>query len=543
MFLDKLFSEKSSMHNCQVHFCQFALVSESSLMKILLLYPQYPETFWSLTHALDLMGKKAAIPPLGLLTIASLIEDGNELKLIDMNVKQLNDEDILWADYVFISAMITQKDSTVSTISRCKELEKKIAAGGPLFNNLYSEFPEVDNFILNEGETVIPKFLQDLKNGNPKKIYTSEIRPDINLVPVPKWDLIDLNDYARMALQFSRGCPFDCEFCDIVNLNGREPRVKTTEQFIKELNSLYDRGWRSSIFIIDDNFIGNKTQAKILLRKLIEWRKEKRYKWSFMTQISLNLAGDDELLVLMQKAGFSTVFIGIETPSKNSLEECGKFHNQNRDMVQDVKKIYNYGMEIYGGFIIGFDHDDETIFNTQFEFIQETGIVVAMMGLLTALPGTRLYKRLKNENRLTKESGGNNIDLDMNFIPKMNKEILISEYKKLLIKLYSVENYYARIFNFLKEYKHHTDDKLTKNFGLGFLKCLYILGIQDKSRFYFWKMFFTCVFKHPKSLSKVLTQAIYFAHFEKFFLEGICKINEEEKEFSSTSVSILTSNT
>lgn len=499
-------------------------------MKILLLYPEYPETFWSFTHALGLMGKKAAMPPLGLLTIASMIEDGNELKLIDMNVKQLVDEDILWADYVFISAMITQKQSTEETIQKCKNLGKTVVAGGPLFNNLYNDFSEVDHFILNEGEVTIPLFLEDLKNGNLKRIYTSDIRPDISTVPIPKWDLVNLNDYARMAIQFSRGCPFDCEFCDIVNLNGREPRVKTAEQFIKELNAIYERGWRSSIFIVDDNFIGNKAQVKILLKELIKWRKEKHYKWSFMTQISLNAASDDELLLLMQQAGFSTVFIGIETPSKTSLEECGKFHNKNRDMVQDIKKIYNYGMEVYGGFIIGFDHDDETIFDIQFEFIQETGIVVAMMGLLTALPGTKLYKRLKSENRLLQESGGNNIDLNINFIPKMNKETLISEYQKLLIRLYSVENYYKRIFNFLKEYKHHTDDKLTQNFALGFLKCLYILGIKDKNRAYFWKLFITCIFKYPKSISKVLTQAIFFAHFEEFFLNGICKTDEPEED-------------
>lgn len=500
-------------------------------MKILLVYPKYPDTFWSFTHALEIMGKKAAIPPLGLLTIAAMLENDNELRLVDMNVNPINDEDILWADCVFISAMITQRDSTEKVIRRCKNLAKKVVAGGPLFNNLYEEFSDVDHFILNEGEITLPIFLDDLKKGKPERIYTSDVRPDISTVPIPKWDLINLDDYARMVLQFSRGCPFDCEFCDIVNLNGREPRVKTTEQFMKELNSLYDHGWRSSIFIVDDNFIGNKTQVKILLKELIKWRKEKHYRWSFMTQISINLASDDELLTLMREAGFSTVFIGIETPSKNSLEECGKFHNQNRNMVEDVKKIYNYGMEIYGGFIIGFDHDDETIFKTQFEFIQETGIVVAMLGLLTALPGTRLYKRLKSENRIITESSGNNIDFTINFIPKMNKEFLMSEYKKLLLNLYSVENYYDRIFNFLKEYKHHTDDKLTSNFVLGFLKSVYMLGIQDKNRFYFWKMFLTCLFKYPKSLSKVLTQAIYFAHFEKFFLNGINETDIKKKRF------------
>lgn len=510
-------------------------------MKILLIYPQYPDTFWSFTHALEIMGKKAAMPPLGLLTIASILEKDNELKFIDMNVNPIADEDILWADYVFISAMITQKDSTKKVILKCKDLGVKIVAGGPLFNNLYNEFPDVNHFILNEGEITIPFFLEDLKNGKPKKIYTSNERPDISLVPIPKWDLINLEDYARMALQFSRGCPFDCEFCDIVNLNGRAPRVKSVEQFIKELNSLYDWGWRSSIFIVDDNFMGNITQVKLLLNELIKWRKEKHYKWSFMTQISINFASDDELLLLMQKAGFSTVFIGIETPSKNSLEECGKFHNKNRDMVKDIKKIYNYGMEVYGGFIVGFDHDDATIFNAQFEFIQETGIVVAMMGLLTALPGTKLYKRLKSENRLISESSGNNIDFALNFVPKMREEFLINEYKNLLRSLYSVNNYYERIFNFLKEYKHHTDDKLTKNLFTGFLKTVHMLGIKDKNRFYFWKMILTCVFKYPKALSKALTQAIYFAHFEKIFVNEIYKTNLKEKKSLQISSAILNS--
>lgn len=508
-------------------------------MKILLIYPKYPNTFWSFKHALEIMGKKAAMPPLGLLTIAPFFEKDNELKLIDLNVNPLNDEDILWADFVFISAMITQKDSTVEIIQRCKDMDAKIVAGGPLFTNLHEEFPEVSHFLLNEGELTIPEFLEDMKNGTLKKIYISAQRPDISLVPVPKWDLINLNDYARMALQFSRGCPFDCEFCDIVNLNGRVPRVKSVEQFMKELNSLYDCGWRSSIFLVDDNFMGNVTQVKMLLRELIKWRKEKRYKWSFMTQISLNFASDDELLLLMQQAGFSTVFIGIETPSKQSLEECGKFHNKNRDMVKDIKKIYNYGMEVYGGFIVGFDHDDETIFETQFNFIQETGIVVAMMGVLTALPGTKLYKRLKSENRLICESSGNNFDFNLNFIPKMDKELLISEYKNLLNSLFSVKNYYDRIFNFLKEYNHHTDDKLTQNALTGFLKTVYMLGIKDKNRYYFWKMLLTCIFKYPKSISKALTQAIYFAHFEQMFVNEIAKEEVEERELLPLSSGVL----
>ena len=468
-------------------------------MNILLVYPKYPDTFWSFKHALKFVNKKALMPPLGLLTIAPLLENGNELKLVDMNVTQITDSDILWADYVFISAMITQKESTKKLIRKCKNLGIKMVAGGPLFSDLSHEFPEVDHFILTEGETTIPLFLEDLKNGNPKKTYLSAEKPSIESVPIPKWDLIDLNDYEKMPLQFSRGCPFDCEFCNISNLNGKEPRVKEPAQFMRELNALYDYGWRGAIIVVDDNFISNKTKAKTLLKELINWRKEKKFGGTYTTQISLNLADDDELLTLMQKAGFSSVFIGLETPSKKSLDECGKYHNKNRDMVEDIKKIHNYGMEVYGGFIVGFDSDDETIFESQLKFIQDAGIVVASVGLLNALPGTKLYSRLKSENRLTNESSGNNTDFTTNFIPKMDKEFLISEYKNLLLSLYSVKNYYGRIYNFLKEYTPYNCGKLTLNFVGIFFKALYVLGIEDKNRFHFWKIFWTCLLKYPKA--------------------------------------------
>lgn len=490
-------------------------------MKILLIYPEYPETFWGFQHALKFINKKAGTPPLGLLTIASMLGNEHELKLIDMNVNKITGSDILWADYVFISAMITQRESSEEIIKKCKDLKAKIVAGGPLFSNLYEEFPDVDYFLLNETERTLPLFMEDLKKGNPKKIYISDEKPDIEAVPIPKWELINLDDYARMALQFSRGCPFNCEFCNIVTLNGRIPRVKSTKQFMAELNSLYDAGWRSSIFIVDDNFIGNKVKVKELLRELIKWRKERHYKGTFMTQLSINLADNDELLLLMRDAGFSSVFIGIETPSQEALSECGKAHNQNRDMVADIKKIHNHGMEVYGGFIVGFDSDDETIFERQLKFIQETGIVVAMVGLLNAYPGTKLYNRLKNEKRLTEQSTANNTDFTINFVPKINKELLINEYRKLLLSLYNVENYYNRIFNFLKDYKRHTSGKITRNFVIGFFKEIWHLGILDKNRSYFWKMFLICLFKYPKTLPKTLMQTAYFAHFEKIFSKEI----------------------
>jgi len=497
-------------------------------MNILLVYPEYPPTFWSLKHSLKFINKKAVMPPLGLLTIAPLLDE-HEVKLIDMNVDSISDSDILWADFVFISAMITQKESAKKIAVKCKKLGIKTVAGGPLFNNLQHEFPEVDHFVLNEGEITLPLFLEDLKSGTLQKRYFSEKRPDIDSVPIPKWGLINLNHYAKMPLQFSRGCPFDCEFCDIANLNGKIPRVKSPSKFMEELNALYDAGWRGAIMVVDDNFICSKTKAKELLKELIIWRKEKKYKATYVTQISLNLADDDELLTLMRDAGFSSVFIGFETPSKKSLEECGKFQNKNRNMLEDIKKVHNHGLEVYGGFIVGFDHDDETIFDAQFNFIQEAGIVIATIGLLNALPGTKLYYRLKDENRLTNVSSGDNMDFSTNFVPRLNKDYLISEYKKLLLSLYSVKNYYDRVFNFLKEYKHHPE---SGNFNFEnlviFFKCIFTLGIKDRNRFYFWKMFFTCLFQHPKSLPNVLTQAIYFIHYERIYENEVCEADAKE---------------
>lgn len=511
-------------------------------MKILLVYPQYPPTFWSLKHALDFVNKKAVMPPLGLLTIASLLDE-HEVKLVDMNVKPISDFDILWADYVFVSAMITQKESAKEVIQKCKKLGRaldiKIVAGGPLFNNLQDEFPEVDHFIMNEGEITLSMFLEDLKTlnngGKLKKVYSSEVRPDIDSVPIPKWDLIDTDDYVKMPLQFSRGCPFDCEFCDIANLNGKTPRIKSTAKFMEELNSLYDAGYRGAIMMVDDNFICNKVKTKELLKEMIDWRKKKKYTSTYVTQISLNLADDDELLNLMHKAGFSSVFIGLETPSTKSLEECGKIHNKGRDMLKDIKKIQKHGLEVYGGFIVGFDHDDETIFEDQFNFIQEAGIVVATIGLLNALPGTKLYYRLKDENRLTSVSSGDNMDFTTNFVTKINKNLLISEYKKLLLSLYSVKNYYERIFNFLKNFKNKSRKDSTKDLTFYslfiFFKSIYLLGIKDKNRFYFWKMFLTCIFKNPGALTSALTQAIYFVHYEKIYeQEDLEEIKGKEKE-------------
>lgn len=486
-------------------------------MKILLVYPEYPDTFWSFKHALRFVSKKALLPPLGLITIAPLLPENFEKKLIDMNVSKLTDKDILWADFVFISAMITQKDSTNKVIERCNKLGAKTVAGGPLFTGLPNEFPNVDHLILNEGEITLPMFLEDLQNGQLKRIYKSDTKPDIKKTPIPQWELLNLKAYSKMPIQTSRGCPFDCEFCDIVNLNGRVPRTKEPAQVINEIDALYDYGWKSSIFIVDDNFIGNKEKAKELLRAIIEWKKTRTYKNTFMTEVSLNLADDEELLELMRDAGFDTVFIGLETPSKESLNECGKFQNKNRDLIGSVKKIQQYGMEVSAGFIVGFDSDDETIFDRQIEFIQKTGVVVAMVGLLQALPGTKLFNRLKKENRLIENSSGNNTDFSTNFIPKMDPEVLMNGYKKIIDSIYSPQYYFDRLLTFLKHYEASNQEPIDLKYLSAFFKSIILLGILDNSRKFYWKILFTTLIKYRQSFSKAITMTVYYAHFRKIF--------------------------
>lgn len=487
-------------------------------LKILLVYPQYPDTFWSFKHALKFISKKAAFPPLGLLTVAAMLPREWEKKLADMNVTSLMDRDIKWADYVFISAMAVQKDSAKSVINRCKRLGARIVVGGPLFTTEQEEFHELDHLVLNEAEVTLPLFLEDLKNGCAKHIYTSNEWPDINTTPIPAWELADTSRYSSMSIQYSRGCPFDCEFCDIVLLNGHKPRTKDKDKVLKELDALYHRGWRNSVFVVDDNFIGNKRKLKTeTLPAIINWMEEKKYPFSLFTEASINLTDDEELMQMMVKAGFDTVFIGIETPNAASLAECGKSQNENRDMVAAVKKLQNFGLQVHGGFIVGFDNDPLSIFENQINFIQKSGIVTAMVGLLNAPPGTKLHQRLKKENRLTKEFSGNNTDCSMNFIPKMHYETLINGYKNILNTIYSPKKYYERVKNFLSEYKPR-DGKAFRpqlEYIKAFVRTMWVLGIKEKGRKYYWRLLAWTLLRHPRSFEISVTLAIYGFHFRK----------------------------
>lgn len=487
-------------------------------MNILLVYPKYPDTFWSFKYALKFISKKATFPPLGLLTIASLLPDDWNVKLIDMNVENLSNKDISWADYVFVSAMSIQSESVKTVIKQCNNLNRKIVAGGPLFTSSYEQFNTVDHFILNEAEITLPGFINDLQNGYPQKIYMTDKWADITKTPLPRWDLINLRKYSSMNIQYSRGCPLDCEFCDITVLYGRKPRTKSKEQVIAELESLRTAGWKGQVFFVDDNFIGNKSKLKKdILPAILDWMERNNFPFWFNTEASINLADDDELMKQMVDAGFDSVFVGIESPNEESLAECNKFLNVNRDLIKSIRRVQKSGLDVQGGFIVGFDSDPQSIFDRLTKFIQESGIVTAMVGLLNAPKGTKLYHRLHKEGRLLGTFSGNNTALSINFKPKMSIDILLQGYKNILDTIYSPKHYYERVFHFLKEYVPGK----TRGFHFSFRnlealgKSIILLGIIGKERHYYWKLFIWSLFRKPKLFSLAILYTIYGYHFRK----------------------------
>jgi radical SAM superfamily enzyme YgiQ (UPF0313 family) len=487
-------------------------------MKILLVYPETPHTFWSFHNALKFVSKKSSEPPLGLLTVAAILPDHWEKKLIDMNVSELKDKHIQWADYVFISGMNVHTESIKKVIRRCNTIGSKVIAGGPVFTFDKQEFEGVDHFILNEAEITLPLFLRDLEQGFPKPIYRSDQFPDIAITPVPQWELLEYRKYASLSIQYSRGCPYNCEFCSITQLNGRKPRTKSKAQLITELDALFNFGWRGSVFIVDDNFIGNKIKLKReILPALITWSEERDYPFSFYTEVSINLADDDELINLMVAAGFHMTFIGIETTNPDSLEECGKSQNLNRDLVAAVKKLQNFGLQVSGGFIVGFDNDPHHIFDQMIQFIQKSGIVTAMVGLLNAPSGTRLFQRLKSENRLQKTFSGNNTDGTMNFIPKMEFERLQKGYREVVNTIYSQKEYYERMKTFLQEFRPPLKKPVRVKFCdiQALFRSIWTLGFRENGKRFYWKLMFFTLLKYPKRFALSVTMAIYGYHFRR----------------------------
>ncbi len=469
-------------------------------MKILLVSPKTPDTFWSFKHALRFISKKASGPPLGLMTVAAMLPLKWTKKLVDLNVSALKDSDILWADYVFISAMSIQKASVIQIVQKCRQLQRKIVAGGPLFTGEPETFTHIDHLILNEAEITLKQFLADLEHNLPKKIYLSQSYANLHDSPPPDYSLIKASNYAQLSIQYSRGCPFNCEFCEITALLGRKVRTKTTKQIVRELDNIFTTGFRGNVFFVDDNFIGNRKKLKWdLLPAIIEWNKNHKYPFAFTTEASIDLSDDPELLDQMVQAGFEKVFVGIETPENDSLIECNKQVNAKHDMIESVKIIQRAGIEVSAGFIVGFDNDSPDIFKRQIDFIQRSSIITAMVGLLNAPNRTRLYTRLSNEGRILRKSSGDNTNSSMNFIPKMDMDLLLKGYHSINSNIYSSKAYYERLFCFLKDFqpKVKVKSKITFEKVLALLRSVLIIGIFSSSRKYYWKLFFWRLFKKP----------------------------------------------
>lgn len=472
--------------------------------------------------ALDFVGKKSSMPPLGLLTVAGMFPRKYQLKVVDMNVEPLLDAHLEWADLVLTSTMIVQKDSLQEVIERCNRHDVPLVAGGPHPTSFHEEMEGVDHFVLGEVENILSDFLRDFENGTAREIYRAAEKPDIGQTPLPRYDLIDLESYGSMALQFSRGCPFDCEFCDITKLFGRIARTKTHGQMLAEFDLLYQLGWRGALFLVDDNFIGNKKAVLELLPHVAEWQQEKDYPFSLFTEASVNLARMGGLMEAMVDAGFSMTFLGIESPNPEALLKTKKKQNTSHGQVdylfQAVRKIQNTGMEVMGGFILGLDGDGEDVFDAQIRFIQEAGIPMAMVGLLSALKGTDLYNRLQKEGRLLDESGGDNVSVNLNFVPEMDPHVLVEGYKRVLRSLYDpgLKNYFDRCLTLLSQLKPtpHSVRRIKAYELLALLKSVRRQALSKQGPAYVG--FLAKVLKnYPRMFPEAIRLAIMGYHFEK----------------------------
>lgn len=487
-------------------------------MNVLLIYPEFPDSFWSFKYALPFIHKKAAYPPLGLLTVAAMLPSSWSLRLVDTNVRSLTSEELDWADYAFLSAMGVQRNSTLEIIERCRAAGVRIVAGGSLFTAQPEQFPQIEHLVLGEAEVTLGQFLEDLEHDCARHLYKATGYADLHASPIPRWDLVRLSDYSTMSVQYTRGCPYNCDFCDVTALFGHQPRTKTAGQIIRELDCLYDLGWRSGVFFVDDNLIGNKKRLKTELLPALILRHKTRPGFEFNTQASINLADDPELMSALVSVGFDSVFVGIETPNEASLAECSKLHNLGRDLVADVRRMQRAGLQVQAGFILGFDSDTPSSFDRLMEFIQTTGIVTAMVGLLQAIPGTRLYERLKEAGRLIEVGSGYAVNGTTNIVPVMDLAVLHTRYAELLGHLYSPQCYYQRVMRFLSVYRLrnlqiHWNFRHQLQQWLAFAMASVRLGILGKERLEYWKLLIWTLFRNPLAFSLAVTLAIYGYHF------------------------------
>lgn len=491
-------------------------------MNILLVYPKMPDTFYAMKHFIHVTGKRGTYPPLGLLTVASLLPDDWSKKLVDLNVADLCNDDLKWANFVFLSAMNVQEESVREIINTCKNAGVKIVAGGTLFTHEHERFPEIDHFVLNEAEKNLPVFLNDFKQGSLQPIYETSEFADVTLSPLPAFDLVNMDHYIFSIVQFSRGCPFMCDFCDVTTLFGRRSRTKSSVQIIKELEEIRLHSKVQLVLFADDNLIGNtKILKEDLLPALIEWRKSKKPGFFFATQLTINLADDEVLMDLLIDAGFRHVFVGIESPDEDSLRGALKKQNLKRDQLDSILKLHRKGFIISGGFIVGFDTDTEKIFHQQRDFIQQSGIPLPIVNILKAPIGTQLFERMKQEGRISKQFAFS--EGDTNITPVMDAQVLKNGFLDLSASIYLPGKTYERLIRFFKTYRHpKTNIKVPTRYGskdiLMVLRIMYLLGIKYRHRKYFWKLLFWSLKNDRKFIDKAVFYGIMIYQMHKTYL-------------------------
>lgn len=494
-------------------------------MRVLLLYPLFPKSFWSFDKALELIGRKVSLPPLGMITVAAILPQTWEFRLVDRNVRFETEADWAWADLVIISGMIVQKPDMLHLIQEAKQRGKLIAVGGPYVTSVPEVAQEagVDFLVLDEGEITLPLLVEALERGETSGIFRAwGEKPDVSTSPIPRFDLLDLNAYLEMSVQFSRGCPFQCEFCDIIVLYGRKPRTKTPKQLLSELQTLYDLGWRRSVFVVDDNFIGNKRNVKLMLRELIPWMAAHNYPFRLATEASVDLAQDQELLELMVAANFTSVFLGIETPDTDSLSLTQKFQNTRSSLVESVLTINGAGLSVMAGFILGFDGEKAGAGKRIIDFVEATAIPKAMFGMLQALPNTALWKRLQQEGRLlegSEETHGHQMTLT-NFTPSRSQEELAGEYVSCFWELYEPSRYLSRVYRHFMRMKpapHKTQFRLLELIEIrAILIIFWRQGIKRHTRFQFWRQLFSIVRRNPGVFVPYLSNCALLEHFLEY---------------------------
>jgi radical SAM superfamily enzyme YgiQ (UPF0313 family) len=506
-----------------------------SEINVLMVWPKFPPSFWGFEGVLQMIPEAAMTPPLGMITVAALCPNRWKIRLVDHCFDELRDEDLVWADLVMISAMHAQRVDALAVLARARVLNRRTFVGGPWA----STEPEVvlqyaDHVFVGEAEEAFAAIAKQLEDGTAQRLYKAIDKPDMTGSPIPRFDLLKLNMYTSMPVQFSRGCPFQCEFCDIITIYGRKPRAKEPAQIIRELDTLRALGWKNEVFIVDDNFIGNHHKALALSKELALWQVEHKHPFSFYTEASIDLAAKTELLEAMVAANFMYVFIGIETPSSEALKESRKFQNLRSNNVDQVRIIQEAGLWVLAGFIVGFDSDDETIFQRQLDFIELTNITWAMAGVLQAPPTTALYDRMKLEGRLIENSEATTNFSPPNFETNLELTVLLRGLSTLLFGLYEAKPFFARALRSLEVWKPRATQvppELPMAYNLKVLaRSMWTQGMRSSYKREYWRFLYKLIggfWKEPAKIWLGFTVLLSAHHFLIYSREVAVQLEEE----------------